>query len=360
MGRFDLGVFVDAHHLFGVAPHEQSAAVVLSLIEAAAEEQCMSYGVADRLVVADCSDTRARGIAEDFGRHGFVIRHIPHDSPLTRANALTAQIVEAAVGREDLRTVAVVAEPGVALSVADTLHRAGRALIACTAGQAEGGPAVERVITFTLDRVELRRLVALAVAGLREDGRNEVQMAEFAAVLRGLQPGFTASDYGAPLKRLLQQLAGPDYKFVEPDRILVRSLGAVGAAREKTPGSVGAGSDHGPDSSPTLVSVMREAALVLPPIEPTDETAVVKALRSVLELAGERGQLRDAALSDGLPIQLVAAGLRVVADGYKSLGHKTSDLCHQAVVGTDWSVARDQGNPNQILLRLTRDPAESG
>lgn len=223
MGRFDLGVFVDAHHLFDVAPHEQSAAVVLTRIEAAAEEQCMSYGVADRLVVADCSDTRARGIAEDFGQHGFVIRHIPHDSPLTRANALTAEIVEAAVGREDLRTVAVVAEPGVALSVADTLHRAGRALIACTAGQAQAGPAVDRVITFTLDRSELRRLVARAVAGLREDGRKEVQMAELAAVLRGLQPGFTAGDYGAPLKRLLQQLAGPSYQFVEPDRILVRS-----------------------------------------------------------------------------------------------------------------------------------------
>ncbi|MEU6484000.1 hypothetical protein [Streptomyces sp. NPDC046887] len=360
MGRFDLGIFVDAHYLFDVDPQERSASVVLPRIEAAAEEQCMSYGMADRLVVADCADTRARGIAEDFARQGFVIRHIPADSPLTRAGALTAEIVEAAVGREDLRTVAVVAEPGVALSVADTLHRAGRALIACTAGQARGGPAVDRVITFTLDRSELRRLVARAVAGLREAGREEVGMAEFAVVLRGLQPGFSAGDYGAPLKKLLQRLAGPDYRFAEPDRILLRSAGAAGGAREKAPGGAEAGSGHWPDAAPSLISVMREAALVLPLIEPTDEAAVVKALRSVLDLASERGQLREAALGEGLPIQVVAAGLRVVAEGYRDLGHKTSELCRQATAGTAWQVAHAPGNPKHLLVRLTRESAEPG
>ncbi|GAA3784951.1 hypothetical protein GCM10022403_019670 [Streptomyces coacervatus] len=356
MGRFDLGVFVDAHHLFDVGPHEQSASVVLSLIEAAAEEQCMSYGVANRLVVADCSDGQARDIAEDFGTHGFVIRHVPRDAPLTRASVLTAEIVQATVGREELRTVAVVADPEVPLSVADALHRAGRALIACMAGHTRGIPAVDRVINLALDRDKLRPLIHAAASSLIQSGREEVQVHEFAGVLRSLQPGFEANAYGMQLKKLVQQLSGPEFHVLEPDRIVLRARAAPGASRQKAQIGMGASSLNGEGSGSSLTRTMREAAQVLPTISPINEDSVVQALRSVLGVAADRHQLRDAAIEQGLSIQVVCAGLGVVANGYAKLGHKTLELCHQAVAGTAWRVERNESQPEQIRLWLTADP----
>jgi hypothetical protein len=357
MGRFDLGVFVDAHYLLGVRAHERNASVVLDRIAAAAEEQCMSFGIADRLVVADCSNPRARNIAEDFGRYGFVIRHVPEGALLNRANVLTAEIVEATAGREELRTVAVVADRGVPLSVADSLHRAGRALIGCVAGEAQDVQAVDHVIVLALDREGLRPLMHQAVASIRATHKEEVQVHEFAGILRALQPGFVASAYGVSLTKLVQQLAGPEYQFVEPDRIVLKPEAAAGTVRREIQNGTGAGTGNDAGSTPSLTKALQQAAQVLPPIPPTDEASVVKALRSVLDLASERQQLRDAAMKEGLTIQVVCAGLRVVADGYTSLGHKTLDLCRQAVAGSVWRVEQSEANPAQIRLRLTGGPS---
>ncbi|MEU7073936.1 hypothetical protein AB0B30_30950 [Streptomyces narbonensis] len=358
MNRFDLGVFVDAHHLLEAAPRVRRAADVLVRIEAAAEEQCMSFGIANRLVVADCADAEARAVAEDFGAQGFVIRHVPAGSTVTRAHVLTAEIIEAAVVREELRTVAVVAADGVPLSVADMLHRAGRALIACVAGGTRDSAALDRLLTLALDSRPLQSFVTEAVNSLREARRSDVLIPEFESALRRVRPGFAPAAYGTTTKQLLRQLSGTGFRFVEPDRVLITpQVGTPGSEHassgtEPRPAVVADGFVPAPRG---LLSAMAAAAAVLPATTSVDPDSVVKALRSVLDLAAERAHLREAAVGRGLTIMEVCAGLAVVAHRYRALPYKPLELCQMAVDGTPWTVLRNPDKPEDIRLRLSED-----
>ncbi|WP_225080577.1 hypothetical protein [Streptomyces sp. CoT10] len=363
MNRFDLGVFVDAHHLLEAAPRGRRASDVIARIEAAAEEQCMSFGIANRLVVADCADAEARAIAEDFDAQGFVIRHVPARSALTRAHVLTAEIIEATAVREELRTVAVVAEEGVPLSVADKLHRAGRALIACVAGATRDSAALDRLLTLALDSGPLRSFVTKAANSLRAAGRSDVRIPEFESALRRVRPGFVSAAYGTTTKQMLRQLSGTGFRFVEPDRILITpQVSTAGAERATTgtelrPDAVTDGVVPGPRG---LLGAMADAAAALPAITTVDTDSVVKALRSVLDLAAERAHLREAAVGRGLTIQEVCAGLAVVANRYRSSPCKPLELCQIAVDGTPWKVLRNPDKPEDIRLRLSEDSVPGG
>lgn len=357
MGRFDLGVFVDAHHLLEVEPAQRKASDVLLRVQIAAEDRCMSFGMANRLVVADCSDARARAIAEDFGAAGFVIRHVPDGVALSRGQVLTAQIIEAVADREELRTIAVVAPEDVPLSVADALHRSGRALIACTAGATRASAALDELVTLSLDSTPLRSLIVEAVQSLRAAGRDEVRIPEMESTLRRLKPGFTAAAYGMTTKQALKIMSGSGFRFVAPDRAVLHTGNGVAGAGN---GSNGSAATAVPAAEPGLAKAMMSACSVLPEVAPDDEKAVVRALRSVLDLAEERHQLREVAMGPGLTIQTVCAGLGVVAAGYRSMGFKAVDLCHLAADGTAWTVFRNPDKPEDIRLQLSGGPAPGG
>ncbi|MGW8777702.1 hypothetical protein ACWGNM_06475 [Streptomyces sp. NPDC055796] len=367
MNRFDLGVFVDAHHLLEAAPRVRRASEVLARIEAAAEEQCMSFGMANRIVVADCVDAEARAVAEDFGDQGFVIRHVPARSALTRAHVLTAEIIGATAVREELRTVAVVAAEGVPLSVADTLHRAGRALIACVAGSTRDSAALDRLLTLTLDDGPLRSFVTEAASFLRAAGRTEVLIPEFESALRRVRPGFVVAAYGTTTRQMLRQLSGGGFRFIEPDRILIvprtvtegagQAITGTASGTEFLPAADTGGVVPGP---PALLGAMAGAAAVLPLVTTLDTDSVVKTLRSLLDLAAEQPDLREAAVGRGLTIQEVCAGLAVVAKGYRALPCKPLRLCQIAADGTQWKVLRNPDNPADIRLRLSEDSVPVG
>lgn len=353
MGRFDLGVFVDAHYLLDAAPRERTAVRLIRRIEIAAEERCMSLGIADRLVVADCADDAARALAEDFGAEGFVIRHVPERAAPSRGQVLTAQITEAAGAREELRTVAVVAPEHVPLSVADALHRSGRALIGCLLGAPRDCGALDGVVALPLDGAPLRSVLNEAVAALRAVGRDDVRIPEVESALRRTRPGFTAAAYGTTTKRLLQTMSGAAFRFVEPDRVLIMP-------QNGSPPPA-AGNGVAPDPATASFSGLKEAMVTaaggLPTVPAIDEEAVVEALRSVLARAAEQRQLRAAATGPGLTIQLVCAGLAVVAADYRTVGSKPLELCRLAVEGTSWQVSRNPQKPEDIRLRLANGQA---
>lgn len=354
MGRFDLGVFVDAHYLLDAAPRERTAAKLIRRIEIAAEERCMSLGIADRLVVADCADNAARALAEDFGAEGFVIRHVPERAAPSRGQVLTAEITEAAGAREELRTVAVVAPEHVPLSVADALHRSGRALIGCLLGAPRDCGVLDGVVALPLDGAPLRSVVNEAVAALRAAGRIDVRIPEVENAVRRARPGFTAAAYGTTTKRLLQTISGAAFRFVEPDRVLI-------LPQNGSPPSAAVGNGVAPEPATASFTALKEAMVTaaggLPTIPAIDEEAVVEALRSVLALAAEQSQLRAAAMGPGLTIQMVCAGLAVVAADYRTVGSKPLELCRLAVEGTSWQVSRNPQKPEDIRLRLTNGHA---
>ncbi|WP_405013866.1 hypothetical protein [Kitasatospora sp. NBC_01539] len=345
MPRFSLGVFVDAHHLVGVEQRTRDAADLLERLQLAAEQMCMASGVAHRVVVADCSDPEARSIAEDFGEHGFRMRHVPRAGGGTAGRVLAAEVFEALAGQPDLLTVAVVAGQETHLPLAEPLHRTGRMLIVCSAGPADFRGCADHVIALPLGLSGLRTRVLEAVGVLRAEGVASADIAKLENVLRRDPAGYRAADYGVRTRDVLRSLSGAGFTFRHPDRI---ELHGEVAAVTPPPGHIP------PQVVPDLCRSLAE-------VTGHDVDDVVGAVGAVLGAVAGSPVVRAAAEGpEGLKLAQVVAGVKIVTPAYKLSGVSTTDLFRRAAEGTDWTVWQNPDQPADVRLRLPSPPGGDG
>lgn len=369
MTRFNLGIFVDAHHILATDRTYQSARTVLDRIEMAASQLCMAGGISYGVVAADCAVTAARRIAEEFGHEGFRIRHVPESHALSRDQVLAAEAMEARAARPELQAIAVIGEPQAYLPLVGPLHRAGCAVIGCTAGAAGAAGGVDEVITLPLNRQDQRDLVLQALGTLAEHGIRQTSIAGLENAMRRIDPGYSGKLYKVPVKRVLQQLNEPWLTFTEPDRVrisgaewaksaadLVRSAGKAGQdSADLTGRHVANGQEPTLPQGPTGVNHNEVAAACSDLTrlgEEADLGATVGALRAVLAVLTEAPALRAAALNGGIPVSAVSRGLAAVAPEYKRVGRFT-DLGPLAIEGTDWTIWKNPEKAADIRFRLT-------
>ena len=364
MTRFNLGIFVDAHHILGTDRSYHSARTVLDRIEMAASHLCMAGGISHGVVVADCAEPAARRIAEEFGHEGFRIRHVPESQLLSRQQVLAAEVMEARAARAELQAIAVVGEPEVYLPLVDPLHRAGCAIIGCTAGAAGGLGGVDEVITLPLDRRDLRDLVCEALGELAGHGIRETRIPGLEHAMRQIDPGYSGKLYNVTVKRVLQQLTEPWFTFTEPDRVQISSADWTRAGADLGPAAPGSAAlpggpavnglepaaSYGPGvNHDDVVAACRD----LPRLgDDADQGATVGALRSVLAVLAEIPALRAAALNGGIPVAAVSKGLAAVAPQYKRVGRFT-ELGPLAIEGTGWTLWKNPEKTNDNRFRLT-------
>jgi hypothetical protein len=377
--RFNLGIFIDAHHILAADRTYHSARTVLDRIEMAASHLCMAGGISYGVVVADCAEAAARRIAEEFGHEGFRIRHVPESQVLSRDQVLAAEAMEARAARPELQAIAVVGEPEAYLPLVGPLHRAGCAVIGCTAGAAGGSGGVDEVITLPLDRRDLRDLVCQALGALAAQGIRQTSIAGLENAMRRIDPGYSGKLYKVPVKRVLQQLTESWFTFTEPDRVQISGagaewakfaadLGATGKARPDSADPTGRPvvngleptTHHGPPgvNHDEVVAACRDLIRLG---DDADRGATVGALRAVLAVLAEAPALRTAALDGGIPVSAVSKGLAAVAPQYKRVG-RFAELGPLAIEGTGWTIWKNPEKANDIRFRLTpvtRSPALS-
>jgi hypothetical protein len=370
MTRFNLGIFVDAHHILATDRAYQSARTVLDRIEIAASQLCMAGGISYGVVTADCAVTAARRIAEEFGHEGFRIRHVPESQALSRDQVLAAEAMEARAARPELQAIAVVGEPQAYLPLVGPLHRAGCAVIGCTAGAAGAAGGVDEVITLPLNRQDQRDLVLQALGTLAGQGIRQTSIAGLENAMRRIDPGYSGKLYKVSVKRVLQQLTEPWLTFTEPDRVRISGAGAEWAKSAADLGSAGNASQnsadltgrpvangHEPTSHDGSAGVNHnEVAAACRDLtrlgDEADLGATVGALRAVLAVLAAAPALRAAALNGGIPVSAVSKGLAAVAPQYKRVGRFT-ELGPLAIEGTCWTIWKNPEKVADIRFRLT-------
>ncbi len=356
--RFDVGVFVDVGHLLTVEPTARRPNSVMRRIDAATKLYCLSGAISHRIVVADCADTAARGLAEDFAiTEGFRIRHVPASGQTDCPQVLHAEVSEVAEASQELLVVVVVGGVAAYSALADPLHRRGRAIIALTADTTVPTGAIDAVVQLPLDPAGLRQLLRAAAASLAADGMQYTSPEVLLSAVSRHQNGFRPEQYG-----------------FRKGRDLVRAMDGSGYAVDRAGTSVVlAGADRtaasDPSAAPTRVvakgpqSWLNELAAAacqsLPQVTSADTENLVAGMRTVLDTLASHPELSNRAKTEGLTIQTVTAAFTATCPSYDRKAIKPLLLGQQASAGTAWTIAREVKKPEHIRFFLgdVKDPS---
>lgn len=350
--RFDIGVFVDTGHLLAVEPTARAPGSLIPRIDAAAKFYCLSGAISHRVVLADCSDPSARALAEDFAlKEGFRIRHVPPSTPNSHPQILNAEVLEATETSKDLLVIVVVGAACAYSTLADPLHRTGRALIAFTTDTAAPQGATDAVLQLPLDPSGLRELLRAAAATLIADGVHHTPAERLLAALPRIRTDFRPDQYGYRKGRdLLKAMDGSGYTLDRTARSVVLHPGDPGAAAN-SPARLN-------DPLPAAHALATQACRSLPAVHSTATDSLVAGMLAVLGALATEPELRRQAQTEGLTIQTVRTAFVTTCPTYSNNKSATKmlPLCLQAAVGTEWIVAADEAKPEHIRLFLGTAP----